>query len=549
MFSKVFLKIVCLCIPVIIAISCFSVLVESGDPKTDTWKHMILENGSGEWQNGAHNLFPADVDGDGVCELIGNTYIADTIQIYDYDGTGGMNSSSNWDRYGIDSSCGDGQDPDTWGNAGAHFNCPVDIDLDGDIDIIVANNEYIPDVLWYENPGNSTALSGTPFDNGNENAWHKHTLYNWDSNGERGCYAYEIASADIDGDGDYDCAIATKEGGDIYIVRNPRVENGTQESAWTERVFLYHNTSYLSTQDGWMGSVYFGDVNNDGQLEVLGARRNLESLYFSYSGGCWDSGNWTTHTLDSSDGSACEFMDIDGDGYDDVFSNNDDNGGHLIYRNPAWVNGSYPENWDSYLIDNTGSRRQCDLGDIDGDGDNDIVVAHQDTDDTVWYENDGTPWGASWSSYVIDDTGAEQDYSHFVHLHDVDSDGDLDVLHTTCRSGASYFSIYFNPLDPPPVEEINISFQSINNQVNDTVLQDQNRTFNWTKVNDTVYYQLQISNSSTFGTTFVSLADINETNYGANYAVVGDYIEFILPYQYNVSWYGYHYYQVRAYTT
>ena len=46
----------------------------------------------------------------------------------------------------------------------------------------------------------------------------------------------------------------------------------------------------------------------------------------------------------------------------------------------------------------------------------------------------------------------------------------------------------------------------------------------------------------------MNLTDINEPNYGVNYTEAGDYIEFILPSQYEVTFYGSHYYRVRAYT-
>jgi len=98
-------------------------------------------------------------------------------------------------------------------------------------------------------------------------------------------------------------------------------------------------------------------------------------------------------------------------------------------------------------------------------------------------------------------------------------------------------------------EESDISIQSINGLVNNSVTQYQNRSFNWTRVDDAVFYQLQISNSSSFESTFVNLSDINMTNYGETYYnETGGYVEFILPDMYNISWYGYHYYRVRAYT-
>ncbi len=91
-------------------------------------------------------------------------------------------------------------------------------------------------------------------------------------------------------------------------------------------------------------------------------------------------------------------------------------------------------------------------------------------------------------------------------------------------------------------------FQNINNQSNNTVLSDYNRTFNWSVVNDTTYYNLQISNFSNFSNTFLNLNDINLTNYGStNFTIKGGYVEFILPSQYDIQWNGNHYYRIRAF--
>ena len=89
-------------------------------------------------------------------------------------------------------------------------------------------------------------------------------------------------------------------------------------------------------------------------------------------------------------------------------------------------------------------------------------------------------------------------------------------------------------------------FVSINTQGNNTIVYTGERTFNWTKQPGAIQYHLQIANDSGFADIFVNLSDINEINYGVNYDTKGDYIEFILPDAYEISWTGHHYYRVRA---
>jgi len=528
----------------------FSYVAYSGDPETDTWVRCVLPATSEK--NGAHNLFPADIDGDGVMELIGQTYLDDSLVFFDYDGSGDMNDSSNWDFYIIDSQIRTGTDSDaSHSNDYAHFNTPADIDLDGDIDIMVAEHTGTPDVVWYENPGNSSALT--------VGLWTSHSLFDWESGTEPDCFSYEARLLDADGDGDLDCAVSSKEGGDVYLVRNPSIEDwGDVESIWGNQTFLLHNTTcdYNSPdRQNWSFSCAHGQIVPGGAEEVATGVRMHGVYYWNYTGdgtSNWAENQWTRVTIsevDSGgyDGYFTDCFDIDGDGYADVITcaKNPDNEPIIIFQNPG--DGSSIWN-DNVLYDMDEDLRQFDCGDIDGDSDNDIVVASDEGDVTFWLENPGSTWSDNWDSHIISDSVTYDDYSHFVHFVDIDSDGDLDVSHTTCRDGNSWFNIYFNPLDPPEVPEEDILFQSINGKVNNSVLQDQNRAFNWTRNEIAIKYQLQISNSSTFSTTFVNLSDINEINYGVNYTEAGDYIEFILPSQYDVTFYGSHYYRVRAYT-
>jgi hypothetical protein len=93
-----------------------------------------------------------------------------------------------------------------------------------------------------------------------------------------------------------------------------------------------------------------------------------------------------------------------------------------------------------------------------------------------------------------------------------------------------------------------LSFQSINNQANNTVTYDIITDFNWTKTEGASYYQLQIANDSGFTDVFVNLTDINIYNYPANYVETTDSVEFTLPEAYRKTWYGEYYFRVRAFT-
>lgn len=96
-------------------------------------------------------------------------------------------------------------------------------------------------------------------------------------------------------------------------------------------------------------------------------------------------------------------------------------------------------------------------------------------------------------------------------------------------------------------------FQSINGQGNNTDVYNGRRYFNWTRITNATVYELQISNNSIFTDVFLDLSNISlgcdlTSMPGGSYTEYTNYCVFYLPYMYNVSWYGSHYYRVRAYT-
>ncbi len=79
------------------------------------------------------------------------------------------------------------------------------------------------------------------------------------------------------------------------------------------------------------------------------------------------------------------------------------------------------------IISNTASvTLAVDAGDIDGDGDLDVVTSNYSATSVVWYENDGTPGGSgTWTPHTVDAAvGKPWD----VEVADIDGDGDNDVI-------------------------------------------------------------------------------------------------------------------------
>jgi len=109
--------------------------------------------------------------------------------------------------------------------------------------------------------------------------------------------------------------------------------------------------------------------------------------------------------------------------------------------------------------------------------------------------------------------------------------------------------------DLPHFDPQQASLQKINWQTNNTVLNTVNRTFNWTIDYTAGRYHLEVSNSSDFSTVFINLSNISANNArllampGCSYSENDHGVLFSLPWKYNVTYPGTHYYRVRAYAT
>lgn len=221
---------------------------------------------------------------------------------------------------------------------------------------------------------------------------------------------------DIDGDGRKDLAASVIEDSSVVWLRN---EDGTPIQ-WTKHVI----DSAFSTAWG----VYAADIDGDGYMDVLGASGYLgnEVAWWRNSGTAPIT--WEKHTIRANLPFAHEVYatDFDSDGRMDVFAAASYCDRILWWHN----NGGNPITWTEQTIDSTFTgAKSVRVGDIDGDGDNDVVGAAIWNNQIAWWRNEGgNP--VTWTKQVIDNifSGA-----HRVQIVDIDQDGHPDVL------GAAYF--------------------------------------------------------------------------------------------------------------
>jgi hypothetical protein len=234
----------------------------------------------------------------------------------------------------------------------------VDVDDDGDMDIL---GSALDDdaIAWWEN----TVGDGT--------AWTEHTV---DGAFEGAAW---VCAADIDGNGDLDVLGAAAGADDITWWENADGDG----TSWTEH-----------TVDGAFDgakSVFAADVDGDGDLDVLGTAYNDDDVTW------WENtaGNgtvWTEHTVDGeyNDARSVYAADIDGDGDMDVL-------GAAKYDNDItwWENTAGDGTaWTEHTVDGAfDGAISVSAADIDGDGDMDVLGAAFVEDAITWWESDCIP--------------------------------------------------------------------------------------------------------------------------------------------------------------
>ncbi len=295
-----------------------------------------VARGINDFDGGSHGSTFSDLDNDGDFDLFNGTTGSDTLpesnNVYRNDGTGFFTDVTS--QAGLL-----GRQEPTRGVLA------FDMDRDGDLDLLAITN-YLgtndPPGERNEFYRNDGGLKFTAIESG--------PLYT----APAGQGATDI---DYDGDGDIDI-FAGNRTGDLNIIQNDGLGNFT----------LISPASIGITHQGREGAT-FGDVNNDGHLDVLLSDYNdtanfaMEHLYVNNG-----NGTFTFHsTFSQTDGYMGAFGDFDNDGdLDIVFS-----GDQIVYINDGSGNFSVGPAVPVTGIDDP---RGIGLADIDNDGDLDFAI-------------------------------------------------------------------------------------------------------------------------------------------------------------------------------
>jgi len=341
----------------------------------------------------------ADVDGDGDLDLMATGGYAPSVQPFRYrantlyinDGAGHFTHSPDPEFLVADNP-----------NSGSSW---ADIDDDGDLDAFISTQHQKPDVFLRnlgggrfarEALGDATATAGSNF----AGSW-----------------------VDMDGDGDYDLMsggptlemnapllVYRNDGGNFIRVRNVTIENGASN----------------------VGAILWADFDNDGDSDLFAANSDIlrrsniapaerESPQYYRNDGDWSFVRTEGQGFDAIEfnATAAATADIDSDGDLDLYFANYQ-GASFIFLNDG--RGRFTRDARFISPSHEGWATGAVFADLDFDGDSDLVAAGYEWAPRIWV-NDGT------GAFTLD-----QSLSAHVSTYsggatgDIDGDGDIDVV-------------------------------------------------------------------------------------------------------------------------
>jgi|WetSurMetagenome_2_1015567.scaffolds.fasta_scaffold50394_3 hypothetical protein len=286
----------------------------------------------------------------------------------------------------------------------------ADLNGDGYIDLFIANDQIgndvgCPNEVWFNDGTGKLIDSGQHLGN---------------------LASSEVDLGDIDGDGDVDA-----------IVANLHDVNGNNQP---NEIWLNDGKGNFTNSGVTLGSrsysVTLADVNNDGKPDII-----FDYVIWINNGNL----NFTKSTQTFSNGRRLYFGDFDRDGDQDALVLKGGPAGDG--PNEIWYNDGKGNFTDSGQRLGNSCGYSSAIGDIDGDGDLDIYVANGFANkveaDVIWL-NQGGKQGGTKGTFVESQVKFPATRSWEVRLGDLNNDKKLDIIVTNGWGRGENNQVYLN---------------------------------------------------------------------------------------------------------
>ena len=369
----------------------------------------LRQNGEGLIQT--YGAYAGDLNNDGYSDLTVVNETSDDLRILLNDGTG------DYSNFAIHSMGSSTPSP----NEGADF------DGDGEIDFAVctAHDDELR-VLLGDGTGQFESMQTYA----------------------TGAAARGLGVLDANGDGFDDIIVANRNSSNLNLYLNDGAAQFT--------------TSSFDPEGNGESGLAVADANNDGIMDLFIGYYTSRQVGILLGDG---SGGFTASVRKTVSGRPWMIAvgDINGDGFADVVSANSEGNVTVALLGDGQGGLSEPTN---YTVPGTGFQLAIDLGDLDGDGDLDMVTSNYSSANYTVFENDGDG-NFSMAALLAASTNAS-----CAIIHDRDNDGDLDITGTDEgddvvilfeNSGASIVvdpeaEFQLNVFPNPTAQQLNISY-------------------------------------------------------------------------------------------
>ena len=242
------------------------------------------------------------------------------------------------------------------------FALPMDVNVDGRVDLVIGSKNENAIVGWLENPARSRDAAG----------WKLHTL-------TPASWIMSLRSTDLDGDGDADIVYSDRFGAQpgIFWLENP----GGQSEMWQRRLIggKGHQVMFLS----------LGDLNGTDARNIICPTLGGDLLYLARG----KSGKWNESAISLpfglTAGKGVSIADVNLDGRADLVTTSESQREAADMIAVAWKENT-PDGWIDHAISDQHGRKfdRLEMLDLDGDGDLDLLTCEEvDNLGVFWYEN------------------------------------------------------------------------------------------------------------------------------------------------------------------